>query len=391
MSQRRVTLVETLEYAPGLLPFQAWDALTLRPQVFLRDPKTHPGATELYFAGLDLVPLAPAALDRADLDLTRPGSPEDRRIAKALVALAIEDTQVVYLLGPKDGGVSAALAGIAAQDDIEIELVLFAQQPLGVELLQATAIVSQLRNPDGGCPWDLAQDHQSLLRHLTEETYELVDAIESGDDTAIREELGDVLLQVLLHAQIASDRKAFGIDVVASELAQKLVRRHPHVFADGDAKTAGDVEQNWDALKAQEKATDAAFDGVPQAAPGIQLLTQLQSRAAKLGYERAEHAASDSTVDDTIAALLDTVDDTQRAAQFGAVLDALVAKARTYGVDLDTAARAHARQFRTRFETAHELLRATGTPVAQAQWETELLRAAATESQPELNEDMPDE
>jgi len=309
VNQRRVTLVETLEFAPGLLPFQAWDALSLHANVFVRDVTTHPSAPDLYFAGIDLVTLTPASLDRSDLDLTRPGSPEDRRIAKALAAVVIADGSALYLLGPDDTGVSAALAGIAAEHDIEIELVLFAQQPLGIDLLQAVQVVATLRDPDGGCPWDLAQDHESLLRHLTEEAFELVDAIESGDDLAIREELGDVLLQVLLHAQIASDRKAFGIDVVARELADKLIRRHPHVFADGDATTPTDVQQNWDALKAQERVSDAAFEGVANAAPGLQLLTQLQSRAAKLGYERAIHQPSDSAVEATIKNLFDGITD----------------------------------------------------------------------------------
>lgn len=392
MNQRRVTLVETLEFAPGLLPFQAWDALSLHSNVFVRDGTTHPSAPDLYFAGIDLATLTPASLDRSDLDLTRPGSPEDRRIAKALAAVAITDGSVVYLLGPADTGVSAALAGIAAEHDIEIELVLFAQQPLGIDLLQAVQVVATLRDPEGGCPWDLAQDHESLLRHLTEETFELVDAIESGDDRAIREELGDVLLQVLLHAQIASDRKAFGIDVVARELAQKLVRRHPHVFADGDAATPADVQQNWDALKAQEKVSDAAFEGVPNAAPGLQLLTQLQSRAAKLGYERAAHQPPDSAVAAPLANLLVGLTDEAFTDQFGAALDALVAHARQRGIDPETAARAYAHKFRDQFETAHNQLRLAGeTAPAQALWETELLRTATVSRDTDLTEETPDE
>lgn len=377
MNQRRVTLVETLDYAPGLLPFQAWDALSLHQTVLLRDVEAHPSAPDLYFAGLDLATLTPAPLERSDLDLNRPGSPEDRRIAKALSAIAISDGAVVYLLGPNDAGVSAALAGIAAEQDIEIELVLFAQQPIGTELLHAAQIVARLRDPNGGCPWDLAQDHESLLQHLTEEAFELVEAIESGDDRAICEELGDVLLQVLLHAQIASDRKAFGIDVIARELAEKLMRRHPHVFAIGDAVTAADVQQNWDALKAKEKASDAAFEGVPNAAPGLQLLTQLQSRAAKLGYERAAHKPADSHVDDHIRTLFHGVSDEVFQSRFGAALDALIAHARQRGIDPDTQARAYAKQFRGAFEAAQNRLRGTGhTTPAQALWEAELLRIA---------------
>lgn len=392
VNQRRVTLVETLDFAPGLLPFQAWDALSLHATVYLRDVETHPSAADLYFAGVDLATLTPAALDRSDLDLNRPGSPDDRRIAKALAALAIADDSVVYLLGPNDSGVSAALAGIAPEHDIEIELVLFAQQPLGIDLIQAVQVVATLRDPDGGCPWDLAQDHESLVRHLIEEAFELVDAIESGDDRAIREELGDVLLQVLLHAQIASDRKAFGIDVVARELAEKLIRRHPHVFADGDAATPADVQTNWDTLKAKEKRSDAAFEGVPNAAPGLQLITQLQSRAAKLGYERAAHTPDEGNVAAGIGQFFDGVTDEHFEAQFGGVLDALVAQARQRGIDPDTAARVYAQRFRRQFETAHNQLRGTGdTTPTQTVWQDELSRAAVDTDDADLTEETADE
>lgn len=385
MTQKRVVLVETLTYAPGLLPFQAWDVIAVAPVVYLRDHATHPSASALYFAGVDVDTLEPAPLERADLDLTRPGSPEDRRIAKALVARTYDTPTVVYLLGPDDSAVSTALAGIAAEHDVEIELVLFAQQPLGIDLLEAVAVVARLRDPNRGCPWDLAQDHDTLLRHLTEETFELVDAIESGDDAAIREELGDVLLQVLLHAQIASDRKAFGIDVVASELARKLVRRHPHVFADGSADTASDVERNWEALKAEEKASDAVFDGVPHAAPGLQLLTQLQSRAAKRGYERAKDTQDDDSVRAVVASLFDGTNNAEQ--QFAQALDALVAQARMHGVEPDTAARAYARTFRETFEHAHEQLGVAANP-NQHEWEQALRAAKDTV---DLTKDVHDE
>lgn len=391
MTQRRVCLIETLAYAPGLLPFQAWDVIATHRTVYARDATDHPSANDLYFAGVDLESLTPAPLDRTDLDLSRPGAPDDRRIAKALVARTYEDESVAYLLGPKDSGISAALAGIAAEHDVEIELVLIAQQPLGGELLHATAVVARLRDPDGGCPWDLAQDHQSLLRHLTEETYELVDAIESADDDAIREELGDVLLQVLLHAQIATDRKAFGIDVVADELTKKLIRRHPHVFAGATADTPADVEQNWETLKAREKATDDVFDGVPNAAPGLQLVTQLQSRAAKRGYERAQHLSSQTNPIDTVIRAWFTDNPTANAYLFGEILDVLIAHARSHDIDPDAAARAYATRFRTQFEAAFTQLGAAGDTASQAQWEAELQAVQATSDDTDANEESTDE
>ena len=237
----RVALVETSEALPGLLPFQAWDVLGTADVVLLRDRDAHPSAAQLHFAGLDLETLPPATLERSDLDLSRPGGPDDRRMAKALVARALASGQAVYLLGPDDQGLAPALAGMAAEHDLEIELVFLAQQPEGTELLRLVEVMRQLRAPDG-CPWDLEQDHASLARYLVEETYELVDAIEREHDVDIEEELGDVLLQVVFHARIGADRRAFGIDDVARGIADKLVRRHPHVFADGDASTPAEVQ-----------------------------------------------------------------------------------------------------------------------------------------------------
>lgn len=247
----RVVLVETSDLLPGMLPFQAWDALATADVVLVRDPAAHPSAPSLHLAGLDLVALDPTPLDRGDLLLTRPGAPDDRRLAKSLVAAARERGWVVYLLEDDERGLAPALAGMVAEHDIEIELVFLAQLPRGTELLRAVAIMDRLRDPDGGCPWDLEQDHHSLGRYLVEETYELLDAITSEDDADVKEELGDVLLQVLFHARIAAERHAFGVDDVARALTDKLVRRHPHVFTDADGgEDADDVQRSWDRLKA---------------------------------------------------------------------------------------------------------------------------------------------
>ena len=158
-----VALVETSELFPGLLPFQAWDVLGTAEGILVRDAATHPAATHLHLAGLDLETLEPAALERHDLDLSRPGLPDDRRIAKALVARARQQGRVVYLLGPQDDRLAAALAGMAAEHDLEIELVFFAQQPAGAEVLRLVEVMRRLRDPAAGCPWDLEQDHTTLL------------------------------------------------------------------------------------------------------------------------------------------------------------------------------------------------------------------------------------
>ncbi|MFP4235131.1 MAG: MazG family protein, partial [Nitriliruptoraceae bacterium] len=322
-----VALVETSELLPGLLSFPAWDVLGTAERILVRDADRHPFAMHLHLAGLDLETLEPAALDRGDLDLTRPGRPDDRRLAKALVQQALAEGRAVFLLGPEDDRLALALAGMAAEHDLELELVLLAQQPPGTELLRLVEVMQRLRDPEVGCPWDLEQDHHTLLRYLVEETYELVAAVEEGDDRDLEEELGDVLLQIVFHARIAQDRGAFGIDDVARAIADKLVRRHPHVFADGDAATADEVQQRWDELKAAEKGRAGPFDGVPAAAPGLELLTTLQRKAAKRGLLVAEAASSleavRAAVDDVAAAA-----PSERGAAVGDLLDRVVALAR---------------------------------------------------------------
>jgi XTP/dITP diphosphohydrolase len=173
------------------------------------------------------------------------------------------------------------------------------EAPAGAELLEAVAVMDRLRSP-GGCPWDAEQTHESLLRFLVEETYELYDAVAAGDVAATREELGDVLLQVLFHARVASEASGateateaseaseasggFDVDDVARELVAKLVGRHPHVFAGEDGvATAGDQDVRWEELKATEKRRDSVLDGVALAQPGAALLAKYVSRAKRAG------------------------------------------------------------------------------------------------------------
>jgi XTP/dITP diphosphohydrolase len=118
---------------------------------------------------------------------------------------------------------------------------------------QLISVVAQLRSPDGGCPWDLAQTPETLTPYVIEEAYEVVDAIKSGDPNAIAEELGDLLLQVVLQAQIASEKGKFSLTEVAQGITQKLIRRHPHVFGDVQVNTINEVRQNWQAIKARKK------------------------------------------------------------------------------------------------------------------------------------------
>ena len=156
--------------------------------------------------------------------------------------------------------------------------------PAGAGLLDAVAVMDRLRSP-GGCPWDAEQTHASLLQYLVEECYELYDAIEHGDRDAMREELGDVLLQVLFHARVAAEEDGgFTIDDVADELVVKLVGRHPHVFAGTErVDTAARQEQRWEELKRAEKKRVSSVDGVALGQPAVALAAKLTSRTARAG------------------------------------------------------------------------------------------------------------
>lgn len=164
----------------------------------------------------------------------------------------------------------------------------------GERLLDAVATMDRLRSP-GGCPWDREQTHSTLLRYLVEECYELVQAIEDGDAAAMREELGDVLLQVLFHARLAAETPAdgggFDIDDVAAGLVDKLVRRHPHVFGNKDERESlslSEQQVRWDELKKAEHAAPSPLDGVSLAQPAVALAAKLGSRSAKYGVDAGQ-------------------------------------------------------------------------------------------------------
>ena len=204
-----------------------------------------------------------------------------------------------------------------------------------------------------------------------EETYELVEAIEAGDDPHLLEELGDVLLQVVFHARIARDRDAFGIDEVARGIADKLVRRHPHVFADGDATTAAEVQDHWDRLKAAEKERTSPFDGVPAAGPGLELLRTLQRKAAKRGLSPPGADPSVAAVE-VAAHACSEAPEAEREAAVGRLLSAVVGLAGSLDVDPEAAARAAGRDQRRRTEAALDHGRGRGEDVAAvdpARWQ----------------------
>jgi XTP/dITP diphosphohydrolase len=209
-------------------------------------------------------------------------------------------------------------------------------------LQRAVEVMDQLRSP-GGCPWDAAQTHDSLTRYLVEETYEVLEAIETGDPVLLREELGDLLLQVLFHARIAQEgQPGFGIDDVARDLVDKLVRRHPHVFArtdrdhpatDHPATDPGALNEAWERGKAAEKKRTSAVDGVPIAQPALALAAKLVARAGRAGLDGP--------------AVVDIVDAREVDADgIGYRLLAIVREAVAAGVDPETELRTAAHAYR---------------------------------------------
>lgn len=156
----------------------------------------------------------------------------------------------------------------------------------GSQLQRLAEVMDQLRSP-GGCPWDAEQTHESLLKYLLEESYEFVDAVHSDNRTDMREELGDVLLQVYFHARIAEEDPIdpFSIQDVAQAIADKLIRRHPHVFAGVEVRDSDEVLQNWEDIKREEKGRTSALDGIAMAQPALPLIEKLLYRASKYGVE----------------------------------------------------------------------------------------------------------
>ena len=201
----------------------------------------------------------------------------------------------------------------------------------GEQLLRLVAVMDQLRSP-GGCPWDAEQTHDSLATYLLEETYETLEAIDSGDRVHLREELGDLLLQVVFHARVAAEdpHDPWTIDDVARGISDKLVRRHPHVFGDASAQSAAHVEASWDRLKAAEKQRTSALDGVPQALPALSLATKTIGRAERAGV------GPDLPQPPTGGAAAESA---MHEGDVGDALLALVAQARSAGVDPEQALR----------------------------------------------------
>jgi len=215
-------------------------------------------------------------------------------------------------------------------------------------------IMATLRSPNG-CPWDREQTTDSLTPYLIEETYEVLEALETKDWPAFKEELGDLLLQIVFHAQLMAEAGIFTIDDVAQAIADKLVRRHPHVFGDVKVKDAGEVVQNWVKIKAAEKAgkTDRSIlAGVPHGAPALIQAQRLGEKAARVGFDWTAAAEVFKKVEEEtqeLTATLSTQDVEQQEHELGDLLFALTNLARHLNLDAETALRKAGKRFNDRF------------------------------------------
>lgn len=231
------------------------------------------------------------------------------------------------------------------------------------------AIVARLRAPEIGCPWDLEQTHRTLVPYAIEEAYEVVDAIESDDVAGLADELGDLLLQVALHAEIADQEGEFEWNDVVRALSEKLVRRHPHVFGDVLVSGAGDVVRNWDQLKAAERAMQpppsSVLSGVAASLPQLKRAAELARRAAKAGFDWPSRDGTLAKVREELAELLAATSLSEQREELGDLLYILAKLAWQDGIDPEEALRAANRKFTIRFEALEQIAQERGWPSLQ--------------------------
>jgi nucleoside triphosphate diphosphatase len=222
------------------------------------------------------------------------------------------------------------------------------------------AIVAQLRAP-GGCPWDREQTHESLLPATIEEAYEVAGAVRANDQANFREELGDLLLLVVMHAEIAREAGGFKIDNVISEVTEKLVRRHPHVFATSDARDSGAVLKQWEAIKRSEKSGEHYLDGLPAALPALMRAQKAQSKAARVNFDWSELGDVIAKVEEELGETKAAIESQDRQSiedEIGDLLFAVVNLSRKCKIDAESALQNATDKFVTRFNRVEDELRA---------------------------------
>ncbi|UCM88514.1 nucleoside triphosphate pyrophosphohydrolase [Streptomyces marincola] len=320
---RIVLLTTTARVAPGLLSYAAWQALHGADRVLCR-ASAHPQLPYLAEAGVTVETGAPELADAPALIGACAGG-------RTVVVLAAADGEPDLTRG------LALLAGSGRANGMpELELLPGSYDLPGARLLDLVGVMDRIR---AVCPWASTRTAADLARYGLEEVYELVEAIETGDRAELREELGDVLLQVVFHAVIARDdpEQPFDIDDVADTIVAKLIRRHPHVFGDEHAETAEDVKALWLREKAAEKRRASVTEGVPLGQPGLALAAKLAARARTAGLDAPLPGGADAP---------------GPAGDFGTRLLALAVEAEAAGVDPEAALRAAARAYREAIRAA---------------------------------------
>ena len=232
------------------------------------------------------------------------------------------------------------------------------------------AIMAKLRHPEGGCPWDLEQDFASIVPYTIEEAYEVAEAIASGDRTALREELGDLLLQVVFHAQMAEEEGSFDFEAVAAAINDKMVRRHPHVFGDASIADATAQTAHWETIKEQERAHKQAdpsvLADVPAALPALMRAQKLQKRAARVGFDWPDVRGVIAKIREELVEVEEAITakgTAEQAEEVGDLLFAVVNLARFMAVDAETALRDANGKFNRRFRYIEQQL---GKPMSEA-------------------------
>ena len=275
------------------------------------------------------------------------------------------------------------------------------EKDFGAPFARFVALIARLRAP-GGCPWDREQTHRSLKPMTLEEAYEVLEAIDAGSDADLASELGDLLLQVVFHSQIAAEEGRFDVADVIGHVSDKMVRRHPHVFADNDARTPSEVLRNWEALKAAERsaagkdAPEASMlDSVSKSLPALMEAFQMTTKAGRVGFDWPSAAAALDKLDEESRELKDAIVGGGHGAraveeEIGDLLFVIVNVARLLGADPESALKGANRKFRRRFRHVEQGLRARGKapadstlPEMDALWEEAKAAERAADGAPE--------
>lgn len=250
-----------------------------------------------------------------------------------------------------------------------------------------------LRAP-GGCPWDAKQTHTSLRRYLIEEAHEVLDAIDNEDDAELCEELGDVLLQVFFHAELATERAAFTVSDVATAIADKLVRRHPHVFAETSVRDADEVVRNWELIKQKEKADKAteaglvgrvpsAIDGIPRSLPALEKADRIGEKAGRVGFDWPNAAAVPAKILEELEEVVSAADHEERGRELGDLLLAVASYTRLFGHNPEEVLSGAVNRFDRRFRSLEAEARAQARDIQamteeekEAAWQRAKLKTA---------------